>query len=60
MDEQLELFDSRGRGTFGTLFNFEADTIAFRNALKTLTFDGTIVNKDIFAAIVYRDESETL
>src|SRR5208337_2804926 len=59
VNEQLEFLHLDRRRSLGALFNFEADTITFRNALKTLTFDGTIVNKDIFVAIVYRDESET-
>jgi hypothetical protein len=60
MGEQLELSYLDRRWSFGALFNFEADTISFGKALKTRTFDGAMVNKDIFAAIIYRDESETL
>jgi hypothetical protein len=59
MDEQLELLHFGCRWSFGALLNFEADTISFRKALKTLTFDGTMVNEDIFSALD-RDESETL
>lgn len=59
MGEQLELLYFDRSRSFGALFNFKADTITFRKALKTLPFDGAMVNKDIFAAILYRDESET-
>jgi hypothetical protein len=59
-DERLELLYSYCRRSLGALFNFEADTITFRKALKTLTFDGAVVNKDIFAATLYRNKSETL
>ena len=60
VDEQLKLLYFDCRWSLGTLFNFEADTITFGKALKTGTFDGTMVHKDIFAAILYRDESKTL
>jgi hypothetical protein len=60
MDEQLELLYFDSRWSFGALLNFEGDAITFRKALKTLAFDGAMVNKDIFAAILYRDKSVTL
>jgi hypothetical protein len=60
MGEHLELLYSDRRGSLGALFNFKTDRFTFRKALKTLTFDGAMVNKDILAAILYRDESETL
>ncbi len=60
MDEQLELLYFGCRWSFGALLNLEADTISFRKALKTFTFDGAMVNKDIFAAILYRNKSKTL
>ena len=60
MDEQLELLYFDRRWSFGALLDFKADTITFRKALKTLTFDGAMVNKDIFSAILNRDKSETL
>jgi hypothetical protein len=50
MDEQLELLHLDCRWSLGTLLNFETDTTAFSKALKTGAFDGTVVNKDIFAA----------
>jgi len=52
MDEQLELLYFGCRWSFGALLNLEVDTISFSEALKTFTFDGTMVNKDIFAAII--------
>jgi hypothetical protein len=57
--EQLELLYFDCRWSFGALLNFEADMIAFREALKTLTFDGAMVNKDILSAL-NRDKSEPL
>src|SRR5208283_15867 len=60
MDEQLELLHFDCSRSLGTLLNFEADTIAFLEAFEAGTFDGAMVNKHIFAAILYRDESETL
>ena len=59
MDEQLEFPYLDRRRSFCALFNLEAYTITFRQALKTRTFDRTMVNKDILAAILERDESET-
>src|SRR5208282_5266061 len=59
MDEQLELLNFDCRWSFGALLNFEADASTFRKALKTLTFDGTMVNKCIFS-VVRRDKSVTL
>ena len=58
MDEQLELLYFGCRWPFGALLNFEADTISFRKALKTLTLDGAMMNKDIFSAL-NRNKSET-
>jgi hypothetical protein len=59
MDEQLELLYFDCRWSFGTLLNFEADTITFRKALKTLPLDGAMMNKDIFSAL-NRNKSVTL
>ncbi len=56
---ELELFYLGRRWSFGALFNFEADTITFRKAPKTLTFDGAMVNKAIFS-VFSRDKSVTL
>ena len=59
MDVQLELLYLDCRWSFGALLDFEADTITFRKALKTLTFDGAMMDKDIFSAL-NRNESVTL
>jgi hypothetical protein len=49
---ELELLDlDRGR-SLGALFNFEADTVTFLEAFEAGTLDGTMVNEDIFAAIL--------
>jgi hypothetical protein len=58
VDEQLDLFHLDRRRSLGALFNFEADTVTFRKALKTLSFDGAMVNKELFSA-VRRDEPIT-
>ena len=60
MNEQLELLYFDCRWSFGALLDFEADTIAFREALKTLTFDGAMVNKAIFSTIFACDKAEPL
>ncbi len=59
MDEQLELLYFDCRWSFGALLDFETDTIAFLEAFETLTFDGAMMNKDIFSAL-NRDKSITL
>jgi hypothetical protein len=59
MDEQLELLYLDCRWSFGALLNFEADTITFRKALKTLSLDGTMMDEDIFPAL-NRNKSVTL
>src|SRR6266446_7724632 len=44
----------------GPLGHVEADLLTFRESAKTLRADGRVVAKDVLAAIVLRDETETL
>jgi hypothetical protein len=58
-NEQLELLYFGCRWSFGTLLDFETDTITFLKAPKTLTLDGAMVNKAIFS-VFSRDKAVTL
>jgi hypothetical protein len=55
----LKLFYPDCCRAFGALFHIKADSLTFFKGLETLTLNGRVVNKDIFA-VISRDESITL
>lgn len=52
--------DVLGRGAFGTLDDVELDAGSLGESLETLGLDRAVMNEAILAAVLRRDESETL